>query len=32
MSEIAIPVKMSFQQILHVVELLNEQERIVLLK
>jgi len=32
MSEITIPVKMSFQQILKVVELLNEQERIALLK
>jgi len=32
MSEITIPVKMSFQQILQVVELLTEQERMVLLK
>ena len=32
MSEITIPVKMSFQQILKIVELLSEQERMVLLK
>ncbi len=32
MSEITIPVTMSFQQILKIVEMLSEQERIVLLK